>query len=429
MVQPSGFDDKLLARLGKLDPDQVQAYLARLLAQRQFLQTIFDHLDEGIIVTNAQLAIFFANRKARQMLGWPRDKNPMGEDLGERLAKDHPLRDVVDSLRGRLRAIEGYEIAWGPRDSRTLSVSTLPMRTPPAGEREEAPAAEDDLLIILLHDVTERHRRQSEQARARRLTSLATLTSGIAHEIKNPLNSLNIHAQLLRGEAREAAAQGRAPDLAKTTRASEVIIEECARLRHIVEQFIQAARPGPGRFEMRELRPLLEDLERIFRPECEQSGIVFAVALDPELPPLPIDEHQLLQALRNLLRNAIEALQERSQRAREAGEEYEPQLELDARLEGDHVLLIVGDNGPGIGEEALEHIFEPYFTTKFSGSGLGLMIVYRIVSEHRGALHVDTRPGEGTRFIISLPLVKRPIRLLGYQAPAAPTIIRDKGRG
>jgi signal transduction histidine kinase len=275
--------------------------------------------------------------------------------------------------------------------------------------------------------VTERYRRQSEQARARRLTSLATLTSGIAHEIKNPLNSLNIHAQILRGEVREAAGAGRSPDLAKTQRATEVIIEECGRLKHIVEQFIQAARPSAARFEQRDLRPLLEDLERIFRPECEQKRIRLAVTIDPELPPIPIDEHQLLQALRNLLRNAIEALAERAEKARAAGEDFEPRIELAARLEGDHVSLAVGDNGPGIGEEALEHIFEPYFTTKFSGSGLGLMIVFRIISEHRGALHVDTHPGEGTRFIISLPLEKRPIRLLGYQAPSAPTIVQ-KGK-
>jgi PAS domain S-box-containing protein len=264
-MQPSGFDDKLLARLGKLDPDQVQNYLARLLAQKQFLQTIFDHLDEGIIVTDGDLSIFFINRRARSMLGWPRDRSFVGEDLSERLAQDHPLHDIITSLRGRLRAIEGYEVAWGPRDRRTLSISTLPMRAQTGAEPEDE--GEENLLIVLLHDVTERYRRQSEQARARRLTSLATLTSGIAHEIKNPLNSLNIHAQLLRAEVREAASQSRPPDLAKTTRATEVIIEESARLKHIVEQFIQAARPGAARFVTGDLRPLVDDLERIFRPE------------------------------------------------------------------------------------------------------------------------------------------------------------------
>lgn len=422
-MQPSGFEDKFLSKLGKLDPDLVQNYLARLLAQKNFLLTIFDHLDEGIIVTNRNLAIFYVNRKARSMFGWPRDRSFAGEDLEAHLADGHPLHDTIHSLRGHPWAIEGYEFASGPREERTLSLSTLPMRTQTAGEGTEEEG--EDLLIILLHDVTERYRRQSEQARARRLTSMATLTSGIAHEIKNPLNSLNIHAQLLAAEVRLARDESRAIETDKGERAVQVIMEETKRLAHIVEQFIQAARPSILRFETRDLRPLLESLERIFRPECEQAGIELTLALDPELPPLFIDEHQLLQALRNLIRNAIEALGEKQEEARQAGEDFGPHLEIRAELEGDSVSLSVSDNGSGIAEESLEHIFEPYFTTKFGGSGLGLMVVYRIVNEHRGALHVDTRPGEGTRFIISLPLHKRPIRLLGHQAVQVPTTSQD----
>lgn len=428
-MQPSGFEDKLLAKLSKLDHDQVQNTLARILAQKQFLQTIFDHLDEGVIVTDGELAMLFVNRRARSMLGFPRERSLLGESLKDRLDEDHPLHDIIASLVGHPRAIEAYEVAFGPRDDRTLSLSTLPIRTTPAGapptggpagggERGEGNG--EELLIILLHDVTERARRQAEQARAQRLTSLATLTSGIAHEIKNPLNSLNIHAQILSGEVQRCRREGRPLNLEVGERATQVIMEESKRLTRIVEQFIQAARPSTPRFETRELRPLLESLERIFRPECEQAGIGLGLSLDPDLPTLFIDEHQLMQALRNLLRNAIEALGERVEAARQDEEDFNPRIELQAMQEGDFVNIIISDNGPGIGEGALEHIFEPYFTTKFGGSGLGLMVVYRIVSEHRGALHVDTRPGEGTRFIISLPLHKRPIRLLGHREAQEP---------
>jgi signal transduction histidine kinase len=281
---------------------------------------------------------------------------------------------------------------------------------------------------MLLHDVTERYRRQSEQARARRLSSMATLTSGVAHEIKNPLNSLNIHAQMLAAEIRQAQADRRALETSTAERAVEVIMEETKRLAHIVEQFIQAARPGILQFENRDLRPLIQSLEKIFRPECERAGIELDVTLDPDLPSLFIDEQQLLQALRNLVRNAIEALSERIEQARQAGDDFAPRLEIQALIDGDYLSLSVGDNGPGISEDLLEHIFEPYFTTKFSGSGLGLMVVYRIVNEHHGALHVDTHPGQGTRFIISLPLHKRPLRLLGHQAVQAPTpLFKERG--
>lgn len=421
-MQPSGFEDKLLAKLDKLDPDQLQAYLIRQRAQKQFLLSVFDHLDEGIIVTDGELRILFVNRRARSMLGWPRDRTSVGERLDERIAEDHPLYEIIHSLKNDLRSIEGYEFSSGAREERTLSLSTLPMPVKGAGERIDE---EENLLIVLLHDVTERHRRQSEQARLRRLASMATLTAGIAHEIKNPLNSLNIHAQLLSAEVRQATADARSPDLAKTERATRVIMEETKRLRHVVEQFIQAARPKTPRLELRELRPLLESAERIFRPECEQAGIHLVLSIDPDLPPLMIDDHQLLQAVRNLLRNAIEALGERLERTRQSGEHFEPRLELAARLEGDRVRILVSDNGPGIADSALEHIFEPYYSTKFGGSGLGLMVVYRIVSEHRGSLHVDTQPGGGTRFIISLPLSQRPVRLLGHQTGETPASINE----
>src|SRR5438552_14934031 len=85
---------------------------------------------------------------------------------------------------------------------------------------------------------------------------------------------------------------------------------------------------------------------------------------------------------------------------------------LRTSLEGDHVIIEVADNGPGISEESIDKIFEPYYTTKSNGTGLGLMIVYRVISQHRGSIHVDSRPGMGTRFVISLPLTDRPIRLL-----------------
>ena len=294
-MQPSGFEDKLLAKLDKLDPDQLQAYLNRQRAQKQFLLSVFDHLDEGIIVTDGELRILFVNRRARSMLGWPRDRASVGERLDERIAEDHPFYEIVHSLKNDLRSIDGYEFSTGSREERTLSLSTLPMPVKGAGERVDE---EENLLIVLLHDVTGRQRRQSEQARLRRLASMATMTSGIAHEIKNPLNSLDIHAQILSAEVREATAEQRSPDLAKTERATRVIMEETGRLRHIVEQFIQAARPKTPRLELKELRPLLESAERIFRPECEQAGISMALSIDPDLPPLMIDDQQFLQAVR-----------------------------------------------------------------------------------------------------------------------------------
>lgn len=421
------FGDKLLSKLKKLDPEQVQVYVARFRAQKQFMQEIFDHLDEGVVVADSRLRLMFANRRACLMLGWPRGKSYVGDDLGERLNASHPLHEVINSLRGRFRSVEGYECVYGPQEERILSLSTLPMRAQGFGDVDDEDSG--DLLILLMHDVTERRKREAVQARAQRLASLATLTSGIAHEIKNPLNSLNIHAQLLQAEVAKSRDQGRRPDLERTERVSRVMLEETARLTRIVEDFIQAARPRTPSFKEDSIGTMLKRVEAIFAPECEKLGIEWQMHLDPELPPLLMDEHLIIQALRNLVRNAIDALTERARHAGEMGENYEPQLSLSAQLAGHFVTLIVEDNGHGIPEGSLEHIFEPYYTTKFGGSGLGLMVVYRIVTEHRGNLHVDTQPGQSTRFIISLPLDKRPVRLLDHQPDDQQMPVKVSGEG
>ncbi|MEN6626834.1 MAG: ATP-binding protein [Candidatus Sumerlaeia bacterium] len=418
-----GFEDKLLSKLDKLDPDQIQNYITHLLGQKQLMQTVFDHLDEGIVVTDRALRVLFINRRARAMLGLNRVKSLVGEDLAGRMTPSHALAPTIESLRGHLRPIANYETNYGAQNQRTLNITTLLMRDPAAAEPEE-----NQLLIILLRDVTDRVQREGEKARARRLTSMATLTSGIAHEIKNPLNSIDIHAQLLEAEVEKLRELDLGKEVEGVGRATRVILEETARMARIIEEFLLAARPVSPQLAPRDVRGLFEQLERIFRPVCERGGIELHMAVDPDLPPVLMDEHLMLQALRNLARNAIDALNDPQWR-QEREPEFIPRLAIESRLAGDSMQIIVQDNGPGIPEGTVEHIFEPYYTTKPGGTGLGLMVVYRIVSEHRGAMHIDTRPGDGSQFIISLPLHQKPVRLLGHEGTeSVPVVVQGKTR-
>ncbi|MCE5228500.1 PAS domain-containing protein [bacterium] len=422
MVDGAGFKDRFLSKLDRLDPDQIQNYLTHLLGQKQLMQTVFDHLDEGIVVTDPNLRMLFINRRARAMLGMSRQRSIVGDDLIARMPNDHALASTVESLRGHPRTIESYESSYGPNDQRTVSITTLLMRDPAAADDEE-----NQLLILILRDVTDRVQRESEKARARRLISMATLTSGIAHEIKNPLNSINIHAQQLEIEIENARERGASEiELAPFNRASRVILEETSRLARIVDEFLLAARPISPTLEPLDLRVIFGQLDRIFRPECDRCRIELRMSSDPDLPPVMMDAHLMLQALRNLVRNAIDALCDPDWRNSRTAE-FVPRVLVESRLSADAVQIIIEDNGPGIPEGTLEHIFEPYFTTKPSGTGLGLMVVYRIVAEHHGAMHVDTHPGEGSRFIISLPLHQKPIRLLSQGEPqASPVAVQGK---
>jgi signal transduction histidine kinase len=380
-----------------------------------------------VIVADARLDLLFANPKARMMLGLPRRRGQTAGNLAELIPEDNPLAEIIGSLRGRPREIDAYESPYGRQRDRFVELSTVLMRGAGGGIEplgESGPTEDAPHVIILLQDVTERRLRLAEQARATRLASLSTLTSGIAHEIKNPLNSLNIHAQLLEDEARRAREAGRAPSGEKVGRAAEVILEETRRVGRIVDDFIQAARPRQPDLQERPLGEFIQAATRIFGPECRQAGIALAVTVEPDLPPVAFDDHLLMQALRNLVRNAIEALAEYREKARAEDPGWTPTLEISAAAAGDSVNLSVGDNGPGMDAKTLEQIFEPYFTTKFQGTGLGLMVVYRIVTEHRAAMNVDSAPGAGTRFTIALPLGQKPVRLLehddGAKTGAAP---------
>jgi signal transduction histidine kinase len=262
--------------------------------------------------------------------------------------------------------------------------------------------------IWLLSDQTETHRRAAEQQKAESMRSLATLTAGIAHEIKNPLNSITIHAQLMARAAEDAAGQSGDPLMDRLRRSSHVVIEEIQRLNRIVDQFIKAVRPSrPDRRPTR-LNELVESLAELVRPECAERRIELVLDLDPAIPIVSLDPEQIYQALLNIIRNAIEAI-----------DKPEGHLEIRTHLRSDHVLVEVEDNGCGIPEENRLSIFEPYNTTKFNGAGLGLMVVFRIVTAHGGAIGLDSELGRGSVFRIALPLDEKPVRLLAGEAVTA----------
>lgn len=412
------FNDRFLSKIGKIDRGHIREYLAQTLTQKQFLETLFDHLDEGIVVTDPQLRIIHSNGVARRMLQWSSSKRYLGDLLYLRCPEGE-LRNVLEAMASHPRAMEGQEFPFGPKGDRRLVLKALPMNP---REDEEDDERGETMWVFLLQDVTERYRSLEEQARAQRLASLALLTAGIAHEIKNPLNSLNIHAEILLKQGR-AAGEGEPLEAEKVARAASVILEETQRLTEIVNLFIQSARPQGPILEKHSINRVCEDLLRVLQPECEQAGVQLRADLDPDLPLILMDIHLMFQALRNLVRNALEAHQEAMRVHDATGSDPAkpdadaPKIVIRTRLEPSAVSIDVIDNGPGIPEDKIDKIFEPYFTTKFDGTGLGLMVVYRVVTEHQGVIHVDSRLGIGTHFKITLPLTERPLRLLEEPQP------------
>ncbi len=260
---------------------------------------------------------------------------------------------------------------------------------------------------------TERRVRQLEQrARAaERLAELGTLTGGLAHEIKNPLSTVGLNVQLLQEDVQDLSKDGglshsHHEGLGRVQRRLESLSRETLRLRDILEDFLRFA----GRVELDpcpiNVHVLVEELIDFFEPQAREAGVNLRTQLSAEPSTLSADAPLLKQALLNLLINAVQAMAQ----AREKNQPHGGADELIVRTEcgrsagGEELRIHVTDTGPGMTEEVTAKVFQPYFSTKRGGTGLGLPTSRRIIEEHGGHLSVHADTGRGTDFTITLPV-------------------------
>lgn len=233
-------------------------------------------------------------------------------------------------------------------------------------------------------DVTSEQEMLRRTLRAERLAAVGTMAAGLAHEVRNPLNSAALQLQVLR---RRLARGDSTP--ASIDPVAALVEDEIRRLERLVNDFLSFARPRPLDLQSTALDELCRGVIALVAPETEASGVQVELDMPPSLPLIKADPERLRQVLQNLVRNAIEAMPEGGR------------LTLRVRLGEDQVELEVADTGQGFGDE--EPVFDAFFTTKSKGTGLGLSIVHRIVTDHGGTIRVRSHAGD-TRFTISLPL-------------------------
>lgn len=395
--QRSTFAGKILERIERLSTDQIETFLGRMVREKEFLEAVFNALTEGVVVCDGRERIVYANDAGKMMLGLPEPTSRKGEPLSRFLRHPELKTLAVDFFQHGVPVRQrGVEV--GSTKKRFLSVSIVPVRDEKGMQTHS---------VWIVADNTEMQQRLDEAQESRRLESLMTLTAGVAHEIKNPLNSMNIHAQLLSRGLERSPGTITAEDIGRMKHSSGVILEEISRLTGIVNQFIGAVRPVRPDLRKTNVNELLVSVAELIGPECQERGISLIVEPDNDLPKLLLDPEQMRQALLNLAKNAVEAVTPEN-----APPVEDPRIVLRSFLKSDHALLEVADNGVGIAEENHRRIFEPYHTTKITGTGLGLMVVNRIARAHRGVIGLTSRPGLGTVFHLALPLDERPVRLL-----------------
>ena len=223
---------------------------------------------------------------------------------------------------------------------------------------------------------------------AERLSSLGHLAAGIAHEIRNPLNAIGMGLQRLKREFLPPEESKKEEYLSFT----DVISKEVRRVNGIIEQFLTLSRPFELNVRISSLQDLLNNLVTLFREEASSQGITIQAQLDSGLPLIKMDSEKLTQALINIMKNGIQAMEKGGV------------LRIETKPFKDHVEVIISDAGSGIPPEQIERIFNYYYTTKEKGVGLGLPIAHRIIEAHGGQLKVESKVGFGTKVTITLPL-------------------------
>jgi signal transduction histidine kinase len=392
----SGFVEKLIGRLGKIGPEDVQNYFLRLAQEKGFLETVFNSIQEGIIVTDSKGQITYLNDAACQLFGLEPDDS-LGKRLDERvrgldwnaLSREGAVSRDMEIFYPANRFINFYSVPLIiERQSSDDKIEPEPDRPNISGEQVGH--------AIILRDITETRRSEQQTLESERLNALTLLAAGVAHEIGNPLNSLNIHLQLIEREARKLDGAKRAA----LQESVEVARAEVNRLDSIITQFLRAIRPTRPQLRPDNINSIVEESVRFFAPEIKDRDVVVEQELRSDLPLLELDRDQMKQAFYNVIKNSFEAMKARGI------------LRIRTDKDDSHVIVRFSDTGGGISAENLSRVFEPYFTTKTSGTGLGLLIVRRIVREHGGELSIESSEGKGLSLTIRLPYTDRRVRML-----------------
>ena len=339
---------------------------------KAFSDSLVENMPIGLLAVDPRGLLIAFNQTAEAILG-----RRAGGVLGRRAEEILPdgFREIFRQLTDERRIVE-REIDLTGAEGRTILLEAI----------GTALHEEDDTFVgsvILFRDMTEMRRLKQEVARSQRLASLGSLAAGVAHEIRNPLSSIKGFATYFRERYRDN------PDDRQT---AETMISEVDRLNRVITQLLEFARPLTMKRVATSIQAVIRHTLKMVEGQAREKGVVIETELPAAIPEIPLDADRMSQVLLNLVLNAIAAT--------DGGGRIQVSL---ARNDDRTIRIAITDTGAGIRQEDIPRVFDPYFTTKPSGTGLGLPIVQKIVEAHGGAVRLESEAGKGTTATLLLP--------------------------
>ena len=341
---------------------------------KAFSDNVVERMPVGLVALDGNGRVISLNQAAEATLRLSSDQ-VTGRTASEVLPRQ--VLDLVAALKDSTRTAIGKEFDCSFRDGRLVPLDV----TLSSLKGEDGT---DWGTIILCRDLTEVQNLKREVETTRRLASLGRLAAGVAHEIRNPLSSIKGFATYFRDRYRDN------PEDQKT---SEVMIQEVDRLNRVISQLLEFARPPVIQKKRASLQSLIQRSLKMIERQTSAKGIQVLSELPSDIQDVDLDPDGINQVLLNLYLNAIEAMEQGGTLT----------VSLSKKESSPWVKLTVTDTGAGISREDLEHVFDPYFTTKQTGTGLGLAIVHKIIEAHRGEVRAESEVGRGTAVSVLLP--------------------------
>ncbi len=356
-------------RLGRQIRDVKEVFSAL----KENLDQIMGALQDGLVLFTRDTHVVLVSASAERFIGRPRGEI-LGNTVEEVFTDATKLGRIVLDSFALHRPIPQREIELENGRRIQIALDFIAER----GERIGA--------LLTMRDAESVRRIENEIELSRRLAAIGRLTSGVAHEVKNPINAIVVHLELLREKMRESD-----PD---TRRHMDVIGREIHRLDRVVEMLVDFNRPVELRLSDFDLRRVIEDVTSLASPEAAKQGVKIETQLGKDALRVRADADLIKQALLNVVLNGVQSMSSGGA------------LNITARQQDSAATIEVKDQGGGIPPEVQDKVFNLYFTTKKTGSGIGLAMSYRVLQLHNGALNFETEVGRGTTFRLLLPLIE-----------------------
>ena len=384
MNRANQFFDKFLKNFDKVSDNEKKRIFERLSDLCYSQNTIIENLEEGIISIDINGIIQGINKKACFLFSIPR--NSENEPLSKYLSETETGKIILELIKEN---DSDTKLLKDDDNKRILQINIFPL-----GDSGRIIGT-----LIKAFDITQTYENSQKLKRAEQLASLTTLAAGVAHEIKNPLGSISIYIQLIEKIIKKNI-DNSSQCFLELKDYCAIIKEEIGRLEDTINSFLFSVRKLELNLEETNINSLILSTVDFLKYEIENNNINIEIKFDRDNLITRIDERYIKQSLINIIQNAIDSILEKKEK------NYKKEIQIKLKTIDNFALITIKDNGMGIKEELISKIFEPYFTTKRHGTGLGLTNVARIIEAHNGNINIESEYKKGTKVIIKLPLMQ-----------------------